>query len=277
MSVLIQDHWYHRINQSMRGRLQHNGFSLTETLLAVAALAIGLLFVGGTFLTGIHFSIISTEQTIAAVVAEEAFAKVRLYGIDFDNPGLTTDRLTVFKAPRLIPSGELMYPSSAEPASQKQYCWAALCKRIRRDSRLVQVTVLVSRKAGSSIQYWGRQSPSGWPALEQISLPWPILVNIVHDAASHSLNELSIKDAVSSDHVDERTFINDGNVIIDNGTGQIYRVLERSSDQPDRILLDRPWQGGITSSTDGWVWVVSPPVGGGSNPCIAVYQRVIRF
>ncbi len=257
----------------MIGRLQHNGFSLMETLLAVGALAIGLLFVGGTFLTGIHFSIISTERTIAAVAAEEAFAKIRLYGIDFNDPDLTTDQLTVFKAPTLIPDNELMYPSDAAPMSQKQYCWAALCRRISQDSRLIQVTVLISRKAGSSTQYWCRQSSSGWPGLEQISLPWPILVSVTRDAA-HNANELSISDAVASDGVDERTFINDGSIIIDNMTGQIYRVLERRADQPDRIVLDRPWQGGIT---DGWVWVVSPPVGRGSNPCIAVYQRVIRF
>jgi prepilin-type N-terminal cleavage/methylation domain-containing protein len=260
----------------MIGRLQHNGFSLIETLLAVGVLAIGLLFVGGTFLTGIHFSIISTERTIAAVTAEEAFAKIRLYGVDFNDPGLTADQLTVFKAPRLIPKYELMYPSDTASMSQKQYCWTALCRRINRDSKLVQVTVLISRKAGSSTQYWGRQSPGGWPGLEQISLPWPILVSVTRDAA-HNANELSIEDAVASDSVDERTFINDGSIIVDNMTGQIYRVLERRADQPDRIVLDRPWQGEGTLSTGSWVWVVSPPVGGGGDPCIAVYQRVIRF
>ena len=58
------------------------GFSLTEVLLAVATLAIGMSFVGGTFLVGVHLSTVATERTIAAVAADEAFAKIQLYGLD---------------------------------------------------------------------------------------------------------------------------------------------------------------------------------------------------
>jgi len=61
---------------------RQSGFSLTEVLLAVATLAVGMLFVAGTFLLGVHFSRISTERSIGAVVAEEAFAKIRLFGLD---------------------------------------------------------------------------------------------------------------------------------------------------------------------------------------------------
>jgi hypothetical protein len=69
--------------------------------------------------------------------------------------------------------------------------------------------------------------------------------------------------------------ISDGSTIVDNNTGRIYRVLERYEsrrDKPPTILLDRPWEGTAES-----VWLVSRPVGGGRDPCIAVYQKVMRF
>ncbi len=66
--------------------------------------------------------------------------------------------------------------------------------------------------------------------------------------------------------------------------GQIYRVLKRYSDDPatplredEIILLDRPWDTGVGVVSPDKVWVVPPPVGGGRYPCIAIYQKVIRF
>ena len=80
----------------MRNARQNKGFSLVEVLLAVGTLAIGMIFIGGTFLTGIHFATISTERTIAAVAADEAFAKIRLYGVNLTDPNLVVDQLTPF-------------------------------------------------------------------------------------------------------------------------------------------------------------------------------------
>ena len=50
---------------------KQNGFSLAEVLLAVCTLAIGMSFIGGTFLVAIHLSTVATERTIAAIVADE--------------------------------------------------------------------------------------------------------------------------------------------------------------------------------------------------------------
>ncbi|MFQ6034833.1 MAG: hypothetical protein ACE5NM_03170 [Sedimentisphaerales bacterium] len=237
----------------MSNEVKNAGFSLTEVLLAVGTLGIGMLFIAGTFLTGIHFSTISAEQTTAAVAADEAFAKIRLYGVNLS--GLTADQLKPFEPLRSIDPNEFAYPSTNIDASQKQYYWSALCRRVdsSQAARLVQVTIFVTRKAGSAASYRGVK---GWPI--------PMQVAISRAAGS---NSLTITEA------DKITWVNDGYTIVDNKTGRIYRVLKRDAEQPNLVTLDRPWQGEQTGS----VWVVPPPIGGGRNPTIAIYQKVMRL
>ena len=238
----------------MRKRRQYRGFSLTEVLLAVGTLAIGMVFISGTFLTGIHFSTISTERTIAAVVADEAFAKVRVYGIDLADPNLAVSQQARFESLSLIPGVEFAYPST-RTSSEKHYYWSVLCRPVYSDpaNRLVQVTVFVSRKLGTTTAYTGG---TAWPVPVQVGVSGAIGDRVL---------------AVTGDI----KFINDGYTIVENGTGNIYRVVERGADPayPEQIILarDKPWQGGDL------VWVIPPPVGGGKNPCIAVYQKLIRF
>ena len=245
----------------MKNRLGKTGFSLTEVLLAVATLAIGMLFIAGTFLAGIYLTAVAAERTTAAVVADEAFAKIKLYGINSEDPNLTVGPLRRFEdvaARRPVPEEEFAYPSTNLDISEKQYYWSALCRRVdpngaSRPSRLVQVTVFVSRKTASAASY---QGGAGWPI--------PMSVNVSGTTAS---NLLVIEEA------NKTTWINDGYTIVDSYTGTIYRVLQRRVDQPNTIELDGPWQG----SPGVRVWVVPPPVGSGKDPCIAVYQKVMRF
>ena len=238
----------------MRKRRQNRGFSLTEVLLAVGTLAVGMVFISGTFLTGIHFSTIATERSIAAVVADEAFAKVRVYGIDLTDPSLMVSQQTPFESVSLIPGVEFAYPST-KTSSEKHYYWSALCRPVYSDpdNRLMQVTVFVSRKLGSTTMYAGG---TAWPVPTQVGVSGAIGDRILTVTGDMKL-------------------INDGYTIIENGTGNIYRVVERGVDPayPEQITLarDKLWQGGDI------VWVIPPPVGGGKNPCIAVYQKLIRF
>ena len=230
------------------------GFSLIEVLLAIGTLAIGMIFVGGVFPVAIHFTTIATERTIAAVAADEAFAKIRLYGINLADPNLRIDSQVPFEDvtfPFINPD-EFFYPSTNVHSSKKQYCWSALCRRIPFSTD-VQVTVLVSRKIGAGTNYVGGR---GRP------IPWPVSVS-----GTLRADELVIEPG-------KKTFINDGYTIVDNRTGEIYRVLERYASPNDAvILLDRDWEGGLS----GFVWVVPPPSGGGRYPCVAVYQKVIKF
>ena len=252
-----------------------------ETLLAVSTLAIGLIFVGGAFLTGIYLATVSTERTIATVAADEALAKIRLYNLD--PAAVDANEFTPHEELVDIPDSEFLYPS--DPNSASQYSWAALCKRMGAESRLVQIVVFVSRQAGTNARYWTRSSGTGAPDLEQGALPRPLRIKIGRDAGAAD-DELTIEDDDTSDDADESKFVNGGATIVDDATGQIYRVLERYTDPPDRIRLDRPWAGpALTAPADGdddeadpvEVWVVPQPATGGRSPFVAVYQEVLRF
>lgn len=260
----------------MDKRPRQHGFSLLETLLAVSTLAVGMVFVAGTFMAGIYFTSLSTERTIAAVASDEALAKIRLYGLDPSDPNLKTDEFVPYDELTTIPADEFLYPSHADAAA-RQYSWMALCKRTAADSRLVQVTVFVCRHAGTDARYWVRAADEGFPNLEQSDLPRPLRIRITRNAGA-AADEVSIVDSVTSDQVDETTFLNDGATLLDDQTGQIYRVLQRYREPPERIRLDRPWRDGdADASGEAWVWVVPRPVAGGRSPLVAVYQEVLRF
>jgi prepilin-type N-terminal cleavage/methylation domain-containing protein len=251
----------------MKMKKSKRGFSLAEVLMAVGILALGMAFIAGVFPAGLHYTIISTERTMAAVVADEAFAKIRLYGVDVNLPPLPLDVCEDFSkvsigAPVRPAADEFGYPSVTNIALEyKNYFWSALCRRVlpvssRRGETLVQVTVFVSRKFGAGVKY--NDINGGTSGL------WPVPVKV------------SISNVVGNKFnipVLQRTFIGAGSIIVDNSSGRIYRVLGQDPANPGQIILDVAWQGPPT----GDVWVVPPPIGGGRYPCVGVFQKEMLF
>jgi len=244
----------------MRTKRNKKGFSLIEVLMAVGTLAIGMIFIGGTFLVGIYFSTIATERTIAAVAADEAFAKIRIFRVNLNDPNLADinriNQQTPFRSVVLNPidPNEFAYPS-IKILAESRYCWSALCRRVdpNPSDRRVQVTVFVCRKVGSGTAYHGN-----------VGRPIPMKVGVTG----------SVGDVVLTiNEPGKINWINDGYTIVENGTGKTYQVVGRAVDSAplNEITLAQPWQGGDT------VWVVPPPIDRGRGPCIVVYQKVIVF
>ncbi|MBN2019449.1 MAG: hypothetical protein JW749_04420 [Sedimentisphaerales bacterium] len=254
------------------------GFSLTEVLLAVGTLAVGMLFIAGVFPVSIHFTTVASERTIAAAAADEAFAKIKLYGVNLSDPDLSYNAQALYEnvSPVVVPSSEFAYPSTPiKDVRDPNYWWSAICRKVGASD--VQVTVFVSRKPGKTTNYYMRD-PISMPTLITAARPMPVIVSV--SALGVATDERMITDSMPppADSINEASFINDGYTIVEHADGHIYRILERYRDDTSTpldesriIRLDRDWQGG------GAVWVVPPPIGGGRYPCIAVYQKVMRF
>ena len=264
----------------MNYELRNKGFSLTEVLMAIGIFSVAMIFIAGAFPVAIHFANIASEQTIAAVVADEAFAKIRLYGVNPADPnmlsGPTRPRQVPFYNVRAadIDPNEFAYPSDS--AVDKQYYWSAICRKI--DVNDVQVTVFVSRKIGAVAEYYVRDY-TNWPKLVTVRYPAAVPVWVQFQAGDNK-DEIIVRDIYTLDDIKDWTFINDGCTIVEDSTGQVYRVLQKYVDTAgtNRAQLDKVWNvNGTYPPVNNYIWVIPPPVNGGRYPCVGVFQKVIRF
>lgn len=258
---------------------RYSGFSLIEILMAIGTLSIGMIFIGGTFLVAIHFTGVSADQTTAAIVANEAFAKIKIFGVAMrvgdPNLGINYSNRYKFEIPTLSPFAynEFEYPSTVTRTGKK-YFWSALCRLDPNDPlRDLQVTVFVSRKVGGPATRYPYRHPTD-PS--RITIDWPVVmpVGVIGTVGS---NILTIQDDPATPF-DETRWIGPGYTIVENSTGDIYRVVDHGGTPTlAQIILDRPWDPrGIYPDPDV-VWVVPPPIGRGKGPCIEVYQEIITF
>ena len=257
----------------MKNRQLQNGFSLVEVLMASGILAVGLLMIAGTFPVGIFLTAGAVEQTIAPIAADEAFAKIQLYGINLNTvisnhlPAFTDaircddfNNINMVKASggsNQINDKEYLYPSD-NSIDGRVYSWSAICRRLAdSNDALVQVTVFVGRKTGAGLKYY-RLDNSG-NIINDGSQPTPVRVNV----PTVNFNKIEV----------DRSFITDGCTIVADVSGNIYRVLDHASAGGIvECTLDKNWTDGGSD-----VWLVPPPVSGGRSPVIGVYQRIIKF
>ncbi len=239
----------------MKTKYKNNGFSLTEVLMAVGILSIGLMLVATLFPAALYLTTIASERTMAAIVADGAFAKIKLFGLQSFPPGVSEFENIC----NTIDPVEFSYPSADPCGGARQYYWSALCKKTDPNEYLV--TVFVSRKTNPAHTYLGGGDDGKRPKAVKI----PAVVRSEPDPN----DELGVS-------VADARYINPPTTLIDNATGKIYRVIDRKIDDPNVVVLDRGWENTRLSPNDN-IWLVPPPNSGGQNADIEVFQEIIRF
>lgn len=102
---------------------RQRGFSLIEVLLAIATLAVGMLFIGGTFMLGVYFTTVSTQKSIAATMENEAMAKVQLYARGPVDPN---HNHALFEFADANHIDQQFYPSLDHDPNNGQYSWRVI-------------------------------------------------------------------------------------------------------------------------------------------------------
>ena len=273
-------------DKRMNRRLKSKGFSLTEVLFAAGILVIGFMLIAGTLPVGIKLTAMGTERTIGAVAADEAFAKIRLFGIT--DPALwpvnpNVDCVDYANDPQLnLNIDEYNYPSTDIRPDVKKYHWAAMCK-YNMGLDAFQVTVFVSRDRGLNTQY-----PKPWDPLNALPDPlvrYPRPVPVPVEPVDAAGNVIAVGLAMWADRIRVAAgfagLITDESVLLDDRTGQIMRVLERFRNDPTFTIItleDALFEvDAAPPLTPRYVWVIPPAKGSGRNPCVGVYQRTIKF
>ena len=265
----------------MKNTRYKKGFTLVEVMLAAAIMAIGLMLVAGAFPVGIKLTAVSTERTIGAIAANEAFAKIHLfgdpnkpnqppYGIDFSQVpvGGLIDFGNVLK--QGFDTTEYEYPS-ADTGQTKYYHWSALLKSL--GGTRTHAVVFVTRTAGAGARY-----PNPIDLTNTIPIPKPIPVPVVFPDTDDD-NKIIVFDdgVVDFDDIELLEYISDGAILVmvDEITKDvmILNVLE-----VDRINNTLKLIEAIDSDLVGsHFWVIPTAVGSSRNPCIGVYQETMTF
>ena len=263
------------------------GFSLTEVMLAAGILAIGFVLIATVFPAGIKLTAMATERTIGVVVANEAFAKMKLWGV------VGVDELDIVTGQRIWPADpnvqcvyfedvisnvlavpvvddDFCYPSILME-EDKKYCWSGILRYTGGNQ--AQVTVFVSRIVGLNLEYpyldwdWPANSAS-WDIRDRVR---PIRIGVYQAAAN----------VLEFEEVTAEKCVNAGSVIVDDFSGDRYRVMERIPDDGtdnDLLVLERDWMGPAGDealSLPAYIWVVPPAMTGGRYPCVGVYQDLM--
>ncbi|MBW8036730.1 MAG: prepilin-type N-terminal cleavage/methylation domain-containing protein, partial [Planctomycetes bacterium] len=276
----------------------YKGFSLIEVMISAGILAVGFVLIAGAFSVGVKLTATATERTIGLAAAEEAFAKIRLYGVDaFDGdwPGgsksvryslvanfginldlyiadfsAAADPAAAMKAAYDRASEEYNYPST-HLVDRKKYRWSALCRDLGGNQ--LQVTVFVCRLTGLGIIYPnvdrnGRLVDDPDP----LTTEYPTALRMKRDMAAPAdpaeLTDNIINIDVSLTNPDLPAdfsiaeyvkYVTAGSTLVDDRTGELMYVIGR--DGPKITLLGNVDETSFNPDRLGsHFWVVPPSV-----------------
>lgn len=231
--------------------------------MAVGILSIGMMLIATMFPVAIYLTSVASERTMAAIIADEAFAKIQLYGVvDNYDPCSCSDYETALGTTRIDPN-EFSYPSVDAATKTSQYYWSALYK-FDPNSAGYLVTVFVARKTNTGLTY---PNPSG-PSYNR---PRIIDVN-VQNVPGEPNDRLKISEPNKAKYINPRT------TIFDTKTGQLYHVADKigiGNIDANIVTLNGNWDANLPQPRP--VWFIPPPETGGRNAGIEVYQRIIKF
>ena len=216
--------------------------------MAVGILSIGLMLIATMFPAALYLTTVASERTMAAIVADEAFAKIHLYGVK----GTPSSNIVDYNNCTIMDHNEFSYPS-VDPCSTdfRQYYWSALCKKADPNYLF---TVFVARKTSPALTYQGGGEGGKRPKLIQIA------VKVTQNDPNFTITNAA-----------ESQYINPPAAVVDDATCKIYHIIDR---QTPHAVLDRPWE---DATGTGFIWLIPPPVSGGKNADIEVYQEIIKF
>jgi prepilin-type N-terminal cleavage/methylation domain-containing protein len=278
----------------MKSAIKQSGFSLTEVLMAVGILSIAMMMIAAMFPVAIYLTSVAAERTMAAIVADEAFAKIQLYG--FENPVPQPDDSTnraifydktydyeqahndpclggtydLFPDINEINPIEFSYPPVDPCTNSRQYYWSALCRKLDANATSTDtqylVTVFVARKTNPALTYYW------YDPCHYCDPNRPRVIDIDVNDSPSGPDRLKIVES------DKAKYVNPPTTIFDANTGQFYRVTDKigiGNIDANIVTLDRNWD---ANGQQRPVWLIPPPETGGRNAGIEVYgPRIIKF
>jgi prepilin-type N-terminal cleavage/methylation domain-containing protein len=254
----------------MKSVAKNNGFSLTEVLMAVGILSVGIMLVATMFPVALYLTTVASEKTMASIVADQAFAKMRLYGIK----GMK--ETTIFNTywtdmNDVIAADEYTYPSSD---GTWQYCWVPLCKKLNDDPCDMQylVKLYIARKTNPNQRFYSNGILSTSQTTDR---PIPINVKVVYNISKPKQLKILKSNGPIAEYINPPP----STAIVDNVSGRIFRIVSRDSADADTVILDRSWDSDIGVPNEVWLLPAAEIKGepAGKNPDIEIYQKIIDF